>query len=153
MTTTRADDIQFAIDVLLHARDLVAAGWTQGCWARDADDTPVDYVTGTPASYCMGAAIDRAIVDHYGGWYRFLQAPAQNRERDVAVQRMIHSACVRAIPDFEDITPFNDHPGRIQAQILDALDAAVRFLKDGNLTPDYHPYSPPGTPDTETTSV
>lgn len=94
------------VAVLVKAKERVAAGWRQGgATFHDVDNG---------GSVCAGQAMGIACqlrADQWAAAERFFLR-AINREHKASIAR------------------WNDMPGRTQADVLDAFDAAIRLAKD-----------------------
>lgn len=98
------DDV---VAVLQRAKERVAGGWSQ---------TDINGVNGT---WCAGMAIWKLSVEENGN------------EMTTAAQRLF----ARSLPPSPHSSPvcifvWNDAPGRTQAEVLDAFDAAIRLAKE-----------------------
>lgn len=97
-----------SLRLLRAARALVAAGWCQGVWARDADGNGVMPFDHRAVAWCLSGALAAAAPPVFG--------PAWMDALDRVYQ--VLPKCVTTIS-------YNDVPGRTQADILALLDAAI----------------------------
>lgn len=109
-------DVQIAADVLRAARQLLTApgAWIQKAYARDHEGTSIDendsQVDAT--CWCLYGAIRRA------GNFRF-QRKAEDSVAGTLLATVLNN----------DVTGFNDAPGRTQADVLAALDQALALAE------------------------
>jgi hypothetical protein len=96
------------LQILLHARELVAAGWTQGEFARDERGKRVSPFSAKAVSFSTGAALDRA-GDNLG-------LPVSDWN---AARRWLHPYTG------ELVEAWNDVLGRTQAEAVGVFDAAI----------------------------
>lgn len=94
------------VEVLRKARELVAAGWTQGHYALDADGKVTEDSSPTACKFCMAGALFRVT----------------NSQAD-EVWREARRALKAAIGD--TLVSFNDAPKRTQDEVVDAFDRAI----------------------------
>ncbi len=94
---------------MIAARNLLAAGWTQGTLARDANGTGVQFQDTAATCFCaMGAiARTRTVGDSTGGVFRLVE-----KETDIG-----------------NLVKFNDTEGRTQAEVVAVFDKAIEALK------------------------
>lgn len=97
--------------VLIQARALVAAGWTQDVYATDEHGTDVDPMSPSACRFCSLGAIARVmgIVDVGSG----------QLADDVPATVSLEKAAGRNIPSF------NDAPGQTKEKVLAAFDQAI----------------------------
>lgn len=91
MTTT-------VIEALTEARNLVAAGWTQGRFRKP----------GSPVSFCASGALYEVV--------------------GIFDSDLVRKALERALPEgYEYLVDFNDEPGRTQAEVVALFDLAIEM--------------------------
>jgi hypothetical protein len=111
--------------VLQRARELVAAGWTQGCCARDVTGRPVGShrreiarkLFPNAVCYCAHGALAEA--DHE------INPLSDEIPSEDNAYGILHGAVVAA--GGLSVPSFNDSPGRTQAEVLAVSDAAVEW--------------------------
>jgi hypothetical protein len=98
-----------AVKALVEARAMVAMGWTQGVYARDADGNDIEDCDDTrdAACWCASGAL------HLSGGTFGSHA---------------RSALVAAI-ETSDIAGWNDDPARTQEEVLAAFDKAIALVR------------------------
>ena len=105
-----------AVDLLLHARKLVAAGWTQAADARAADGSEVEPWAEDAVAWSLLGAIVAALEDQQA------RAGGQLPLPELAL-------ALDALADFLDddsLSAWNDRPGRTPADVQTALDHAAK---------------------------
>lgn len=93
------------LDILIGAREHIARGWTQGAMARDAEGLECGVREAVATCFCALGAIFAAAGSHNEP-----ALPAADRLR----------AELR-----DDITRWNDAPGRTQAEVLAVFDRVI----------------------------
>lgn len=99
--------------VLIRTRELVAQGWTQGAWARDARGAAVQWFDPNACEWCLGGAfkkalsLDRRPGEHQIGGLLFL------------------GSLMWGEPNIQKATDWNDYPGRAQDEVLALLDKVL----------------------------
>lgn len=88
-------------EVLDRAADRVAAGWTQGAFARTADGELTGWRMDNAVCFCVSGAISRESQGTWGAWNAF---DAYTRQRG-----------------FRHMAEFNDAPGQTKARVVRAL--------------------------------
>ena len=94
--------------ILQAARDLIAKGWTQGAYARDARDAVTPYGGPSACKFCASGAIAHIIGGNAAAsdeWYRALRVLTETTNWPIA--------------------SWNDQPYRTQADVLSAYDRAI----------------------------
>ena len=105
------------IHLLTKARRLVRKGWAQGHIARTDDGRPVPVHHAEATRFCTIGAIRQVYeADHYG--YRAF---------DAATDLLCRGAGVSGFPE---LTVWNDHPDRTQADVLDLYTRAIARAKE-----------------------
>lgn len=99
------------LTVLVRARELVAQGWCQGAFARDADGESVGDLSSLACSWCATGAIRRAALE--------LCSPCYGR---LVFWKAISRFGRRRM---RDIPGWNDHPGRTKAEVLRRFDRVI----------------------------
>jgi len=97
------------LQILLRARELVAAGWTQGESARDAGGKKISPFSYKAVCFCALGATHRA-------------------EEELGATTAIWDSAIRKLHPFTEkwnVAGWNDTPGRTQADVLAAFDAAI----------------------------
>ncbi len=104
-------------DLLKDARGLVAASWTQHADARTAGGAAVKAWDSAAVSWSLLGAL-------VASYERLLAAGDE-----ALALTALASACVLLgeVLDSDSLTDWNDLPGRTQAQVLAALDAALIY--------------------------
>lgn len=97
-----------AADLLRKVRNLVARGWTQDAWARDAGCRPVEESDPTACQWCVSGAF-------------YLLDP----EREAAVSTARKILCSIVGIEDDDLSDWNDAPGTTQSEVLAMLDRAA----------------------------
>lgn len=102
--------------VLQKARQIISLPehWTQGTSCRNKSGDQVGYSSGEAYSYCMGGAVDVAVLElcgHVGD------------DPNGAVLDLL-SRVTKRKSDLRYI-PFNDRSGRTHPEVLEVLDAAI----------------------------
>ncbi len=95
------------IEHLTAARALVAKGWTQKCFARDANDRNVPWGGNGAVKWCMSGALQEAAI---------------GKDHGPAIK-----ALMKDIGN-EWIATWNDAPERTQQDVLDAYDRTIARL-------------------------
>lgn len=93
---------------LIAARDLVAKGWTQGVYARDANDRYTPYGGPNACKFCASGAVAH-VTDIF----------LQSFEDALTLLK-------RAI-DGKAVVPWNDASERTQAEVVAAFDRAIEL--------------------------
>jgi hypothetical protein len=121
-------------DILIKARNLVAAGWTQQTHATTADGvTPVPSPFVCRAKcFCIDGALLRATADQLG----LTDELARATDDDAAIERVsslvaYHSA-YGVLADLCPVGPvdFNDSDSTTRADVLALFDRAIEALPD-----------------------
>lgn len=101
------------IELLDRTRELLAQGWTQGAWARNAQGATTAIWSPLATCYCFDGAMDRAmqLLDPDSVPLGISLVP-----ESVWIQRQVYAA-TSLIP-----AVWNDRPGRTQQEVLDLLD-------------------------------
>jgi hypothetical protein len=94
------------LEILRGARDLVAAGWTQGAFGRTHSGMPMGYAGANIANYCALGALFRAGSG---------SGPLPTKLAEIAVRNQVNGSLVI----------FNDTPGRTQAEVVAVYDKAI----------------------------
>lgn len=101
-------------EVLLKAAELVERGWCQGHGATDKSGNTVDRDADDAACFCALGAISRATQGTKQSVRNDLFWDARARLGDVVDQA-----------GFMGVAPWNDAPGRTQAEVVQALRQAA----------------------------
>lgn len=98
-----------------HARELVAVGWCQGAEARDRSGRVVDAWDTEAESWSVLGALTAVAVD---------------ADEDVATVHEVASMALALAIDQPrvDLRTWNEEPGRTQAEVVAAFDAALAML-------------------------
>lgn len=111
-------------DVLRNVRDLIARGWCQRVWAKDADGNTVLPNNPRAIAWCLS-----------GAFYSLVTATAQN------VWQEAYNCVFDLLPgpygsarDSEfrigvGMVPYNDAPGRTRDDVLELLNRAIDSLE------------------------
>lgn len=99
--------------ILQEARNLIAAGWTKGTFARNADGQAVPNDSKSAQCFCTIGAI-RRVADHGS------EPLGPYLEAVVAVRQ---AAGTRNIPSW------NDNSNRTKEEVLEAFDKAIKSVK------------------------
>ena len=115
------------LEVLIAARALVARGWTQRAYARDAQQNKIHDLT-HPDVACMCAvgaiiASDSEAVSERGTITDSLNALLGSIEDQTSSRRAFTSAS-------QLIASWNDAPERTQADVIAAFDRAIAALQE-----------------------
>jgi len=108
-----SDDV---VAILQRAKERVAAGWCQG---RLSDHVQHPCAVPHPMEALRASTewcVSGALIAELGQWLN-VRSP---HPVEVALAAVIG----------EDFVAWNDTPGRTQAELLDAFDAAIRLAKD-----------------------
>ena len=101
--------------VLKRARAKIAQGWTQNAVARGAAGFPVLSFSRDARCWCaMGAVL--AVTSEGDGLQRLRAALPQSARTDNDA--------------WHDVSVFNDHPGRTQAEVLALFDRAISLAEE-----------------------
>jgi hypothetical protein len=114
------------VEPLAAARDLVAAGWTQGSYARSASGDPVAVSDPEAAEWCAIGACSAVTVLHdwTDGEGRDIQGGALAFELIGCLVDVLDD-------DFADLQPgaalvgYNDQPGTTQGDMVKAFERAI----------------------------
>jgi hypothetical protein len=104
--------------MLVEARALVARGWCQQEAALDAAGEPVEPASSTACRWSIAGAL--SVV--WENW-RSAGKPAER------VSRGFEMAVLAIAAVIGDVDPWNDAPGRTQADVLAALDRAHELAR------------------------
>lgn len=96
------------------ARELLASGWTQGCWARDADGFPVAFDDPKATCWCITGAVWKGVGGEPSG-------------RDNPVIGLLRDELDELNED-AGIPEWNDDPDRTLSQVLSLVDSAINRL-------------------------
>lgn len=96
--------------VLVVAKNLIKNGWTQGCYAKDANDHPIDSRSKYATNFCAAGAIHRAADD--------LNLSC---EYSIEAKEMILSI-IKNI----NIGDWNDRPSTTKDKVLNVFKKAIR---------------------------
>ena len=110
-----ADPTQIS-EALRAARELLAAGWCQGHFARDNTDYPVHYTDSAAVSYCLLGACALVVLGEHSDY-------DQNHPLIKEIGIALRQATKLHVIDW------NDTPGRTQAEVLAAVDATIARLE------------------------
>jgi len=97
-------------EILSQAGDLVAKGWTQGAYARDAQGESCASSDPEAACFCATGAVRHVCP--------------------VACERVAAWPFLRKAISNDSITLFNDHPDRTQAQVVKAFRKAAKLAEE-----------------------
>ena len=98
---------QDILKVLQDAKPLLKQGWTQGAYARNTDNKPMDYADPRAVKFCFAGALYKA-----GGGYGIIEI----------IQDMIS-------PRPDVMFEWNDDKKRTQKEVLTVLDQAIATFK------------------------
>lgn len=101
------------VDVMRHARDLVAGGWTQGAAARNAAGLQVPPGARDACRFCAVGAIRRA-------------SRLARGNPGVDLDLMLAQAV--GVGTESCVVRWNDEPGRKQAEVVAAFDRAIEAM-------------------------
>jgi hypothetical protein len=99
------------VDVLKAARAKIEQGWTQGAFALDRERGVVPVNSPAAVCWCSLGAIKFADHDLYSDSY-------------FAAEKILGRASGNA-----NIIPWNDAPGRTQAEVLEVFDHAIALAE------------------------
>jgi len=95
----------------LHAaRALIVLGWTQKCFARDANDRNVPWGGTSAVKWCMSGALQQVMVGRIG------------KDHGPAIKELMKDI------GNEWVAAWNDAPERTQQEVLDAYDRTIARL-------------------------
>lgn len=103
---------QTIVKVLRAAARIVNKGWTQGTFARDAQNRYVEYDSPEAVKFCMSGALSRAALE--------LKVSC---DYDGAVRAIRSSSPIR-----RGLPGYNDDVSRTKTQVSRALHRAARYL-------------------------
>jgi len=114
-------DIQPVIDVMEHARDLIARpnGWTQGTMARDSEGRYIATRRPEAVCFCAFGAVMRSVDDKV-------------KENHAVYSDAHFSIGIHALEDLVENKPiesWNDKEGRTQGEVVSLFDRAIANLK------------------------
>ena len=121
----RLEDTQL-LELLRASRGKIAAGWTQGCFAKDALGEQVNPEAPTATCWCAVGAVRASM----GPAYRI--AMIDGRAHAELYEAI---ASVGAIDSGDAIVEFNDKQGRTQAEVLALFDRAIAAV-EARLAPE-----------------
>lgn len=113
------------IKELTSAREKVAQGWVQGA------ELAQDQITGN-LSYCIVGALRYAVLEVGEHDLQFLET-SDRMHRDCEV---LNLALKELRPEenwLGDVIEFNDHPGRIQDEVIEVFDRAIKIAERDDL--------------------
>jgi hypothetical protein len=139
-TAAARAELHGILGVLVQARALLGQGWVQGTWFAvrpagqpDAADAPGPTRTGAPPATCLVGAVVLAA----GGRSAVRAQPTQrsldllwhtlHRAGDPGPVRWCPAPALRTL-QVQDLTRWNDAPGRTVDQVVALLDAAIGRL-------------------------
>lgn len=121
----RLEDAQL-LELLRTARGKLAAGWTQGCFAKDATGAQVNPEASEATCWCAVGAVRASM----GPAYRI--AMIDGRAHAELYEAI---ASVGAVDSGDAIVEFNDKAGRTQVEVLDLFDRAIAAV-EARLAPE-----------------
>ena len=106
--------------LLVATRQLLATGWTQRRYARNANGLPVDHLSKDACKWCVTGALHRASVDLFSTyeWILFHATMAIRKHAIGVSQAGI------------DLADWNDEPSRTQVDVLKTVDRAIKATKE-----------------------
>lgn len=108
------------LEHLKKMRDLLAKGWTQETFARDAEGNEVSPYSPAAASFCL-----------YGAYNRVAEENSLFHGMPPSLLQVIERQC-----HHKNLDVFNDVPGRTQAEILALIDRAIKLAEAEQWTPN-----------------
>jgi len=118
-----------AVDLLLRARELVAAGWAHSADARAADGREVEPWSEDAVSWSLLGAIVAALEEQDAG------AGGELPLADLAVALDALAVFV----DDDSLSAWNDRPGRTLSEVESALSGAAAEVARSPRRPDFSP--------------
>ena len=114
-------DIQPIIDVMEHARDLIARpnGWTQKTMARDSGGNSIASRRPDAVCFCAFGAVLRSVADKIKENYD-VYSKVHFGAGIVALEELVEN---------KPIESWNDREGRTQAEVVALFDQAITNLK------------------------
>jgi len=102
-------------ELLVEARKLVAGGWTQKTYSRDAYGHQIPFGDSRCSQFCLSGAVQHAGA--VNGGFGFVQKAVLAELRD-------------AIGPNTAIALWNDAKDRTQQEVLDVIDKAIKALDE-----------------------
>ena len=118
------------IKLLEEAKVLIAKGWTQEVYARDADGNSCEATADRACQWCLTGALDAVC----GGAHN-KECPSMRLWTEVENTLIEDGAVERYNNDinggFADSVAWNDYYGRCQQDVIDVLTRTIERLQDG----------------------
>jgi hypothetical protein len=103
------------LEILREGRRLIKMGWCQGATAKDSHDSAVDPASPNAVQFDPLGAIERAVLNLFGGDERYLIQNFYKAFYALAWELHTHAA----------IAAWNDDPARLREHILERFDRAL----------------------------
>ena len=100
-------------EILIQARGLVEQGWTQGAFARDVDNNPINALDTDACSWCVKGAM-RCVIG-----YTISEAI------DICEKLLYKSISSQ----FSSVSQFNDYAGTTKSDVIELFDKAIESLE------------------------